>query len=50
MVSRKKPKMLSWTAFNKDGLYGVHIVAKNRPQALKFARDIHGRGAQVEKR
>lgn len=42
----KKPRL--WIAYNKKGLNGIHIGGKDRAQALKYARDIHGPGAQVE--
>ncbi len=35
-------------AFNKEGLKGVTIGAISQKQALKFAKDIHGKGAKVE--
>lgn len=43
-------KIKSYIAFNRDGLCGVDIAARNRKQALQFARDIHGKGAKVEMR
>lgn len=38
-----------WWAFDKNGLKGVEVGASSKQEALKYAREIHGRGAKVEK-
>ncbi len=44
----KGKKREVYFAFNKEGLKGITIGAKNRKEALKFAEEIHGKGAKVE--
>ena len=35
-------------AFDQYGLHGLHIGAKNRKEALKYAKELWGKGAKIE--
>lgn len=46
---KRTNKKYAYLAYNKQGLIGIPIVARNKTEAQKFARQIHGKGAIVKK-